>query len=474
MVELYLEVLEGEVRNMSTGRIDSVNVVLPDETVSSQLVSIDFTKLGQVRGYKKRAKTVGIVVHHTAGSGVDTAIRTLNQRGGLGYHYIVSFNGTIYNLVDPDYIAYHGSEANSNTVSVSLEGVATGTEKAVLAAGQPPVQRNNYTEVQIRNAASLVKALMNRYGLTKDKVLGHGEVEPFLIQKQIAAGKSVNVDPSAGVRGRGKLAAEGLRVVQYIRGSGTGPSQATLDEIWNTRGTAGTGAALGGGSTSSPNLPTITTDSYFKDTYTVPISGSGFGLVNDRIAIKEVKAGYDSLTVSVSTPTPIQDVVRNTALYAESQLEGELTLLRGVAEINAQFVAEAQSTLSKIDGLLPAEAAFLVQYDLFEFNPDLMRKQMTVNAGESNTAQSGDNQHAWRLPGKLAVTTTLLLPGVSGIRFGQVFRVGRTYEIFKKFGVFQTLGLTETISVNRGWTTEVYGRLIGIPSSKLIEKTISG
>ena len=437
---------------MPTGRIDSVNIVSPEGTVSSQSVAIDFTKLNRIKGGRQRSITVGIVVHHTAGSGVENAINTLNQRGGLGYHYIVSYNGTIYNLVDPDYIAFHGSEANSNTVSVSLEGSDTGQDD---------------TEIQIRNAASLVKALMNRYGLTKDKVLGHGEVEPFLIQKQIAAGKSVTIDPSAGVRGRGKRKTEGIKVVQYIRGAGTGPSQATLDEIWRTRGTAGTGTALGGG---SPNLPTLTPENYFKDTYIVPLSGSGFG----NNTLNALFSTPVQSTLSVGTPTPIQDVVKETALYAESQLDGELTLLRGVSEINAQFVAEAQSTLSKIDGLLPAEAAFLVQFDLFEFNGDLMRKQMTANAGDSNSAQAGDTQHAWRLPGKLAVTTTLLVPGVSGIRFGQVFRVGRTYEIFKKFGVFQTLGITENFSVNRGWTTEIYARLVGVPSSKRIEQVISG
>lgn len=450
--------------------ITETNILNTDGTISPSKIQIDGSKFGRIRQYNKRAKTLAVIVHHTAGIGVDSAITTLNNRGGLGYHYIVGLNGVIYNLADPDARVSHGSEANPTTVSVSLEGADTGTEKAVFAQGQPPVQRNDYTEIQIRNAASLVKALLDRYGLSKDKVLGHGEVEPFLIQKQIAAGKSTSVDPSVGVRGRGKLKAEGLRVVYYVRGQGTQPSQPLLDSIWSERNSSGTQSV-----TFPPNLPTITPDTYFKDTYTIPISGSGFGLVNDRIAIKELTVLPASRAeIQAGVKLPIQDAVRTTSLYAESQLEGELTLLRGVSEINAQFVAEAQSTLSKIDGLLPAEAAFLVQYDLFEFNPDLMRKQMTVNAGESNTAQAGDDQHAWRLPGKLAVTATLLLPGVSGIRFGQVFRVGRTYEIFKKFGVFQTLGLTETISVNRGWTTEVYGRLIGIPSSKLIEKTISG
>lgn len=462
---------------MPTGRIDSVNIVSPDGTVSSERVAIDFSKLGRLKGVRnQRSITVGIVVHHTAGPGVETAISALNTRtnSGLGYHYIVAYDGTIFNLVDPDYITFHGSEANSNTVSVSLEGTDTGGVKVPLYRNGPREAVFDHTLIQIRNAASLVKALMNRYGLTKDKVVGHGEVEPFLIQKQITeGGKSDSVDPPKGTKGRGKLKAEGIRVVQYIRGDGTGPSQATLDEIWKTRSTAGTGTALGGGA--SPNLPTLTPENYFRDTYIVPISGSGFGLVTDRIAIKEVKTGdYVRLDGSYGTPKPIQDVVQETALYAESQLDGELTLLRGVGEVNAQLAAETQATVSKIDGLLPAEAAFLVQFDLFEFNGDLMRKQMTVNAGDSNSAQAGDTEHAWRLPGKLAVTTTLLVPGVSGIRFGQVFRVGRTYEIFKKFGVFQTLGLTETISVNRGWNTEIYARLVGVPSSKLIGNVISG
>ena len=212
--------------------------------------------------------------------------------------------------------------------------------------------------------------------------------------------------------------------------------------------------------------PLSSFDSYFLNNYIKPISGSGFGLVTDRIAIKELTAPYETTTVSEAQPRPIQDVVRDTALIDSVQLEGELTLIRGIGEINAQFEADTKSILSRVDGFLPSEAAFLVQYDLFELYPDLMRQQMSANANDSNSAV--DYSHAWRAPGKLAITADITIPGISGFRIGQIFWIGRTYEHYKQFGAFQLFGLTEVIDVSRGWNTQLHARFNAMPTFKLV------
>jgi len=152
-------------------------------------------------------------------------------------------------------------------------------------------------------------------------------------------------------------------------------------------------------------------------------------------------------------------------LYSDSQLDGELALINLAAEANLTLQAEAKSNLAKIDNLIPAEAAFLIQRNLFELQPDLMRQQMSANAGSGN--REVDYSHAWRAPGKLAITADITIPGASGFRIGQIFWVGRTYEHYKKFGAFQLFGLTENITIGRGWNTTIHSRFNAMPTGKV-------
>jgi len=64
---------------------------------------------------------------------------------------------------------------------------------------------------------------------------------------------------------------------------------------------------------------------------------------------------------------------------------------------------------------------------------------------------------------KLATTVELTIPGVAGFSIGQIFWVDRISEQYKKIGAFQVFGLTETITMDRGWTTNIYARLNIIP-----------
>lgn len=199
--------------------------------------------------------------------------------------------------------------------------------------------------------------------------------------------------------------------------------------------------------------PVINTDKYFDDVYLTTIKKSGG--IQFAKAIEEKQVKYQSVV--------LQDKVKNDALINVTQLQSEIDFVRAVTGAGAAYAAEAKNIVSRVDALLPSEASFLVQYDLFEFSPDLMRQQMTANAGDG---QNVDYSHAWRSPGKLAVTANITIPGACGFKIGQIFWVGRTYEHYKDYGAFQLFGLTENIDMSRGWTTELYARFNAMPKNK--------
>lgn len=213
-------------------------------------------------------------------------------------------------------------------------------------------------------------------------------------------------------------------------------------------------------STSFALLNSQPLDQYMRNTYIAPLNTK---YPQDT----KVKAFTDKLQNGQETgiyDTSLKSWLEQNAIYSESQLQGELALIRLAEEANTTLVAEAKSNLSKVDGLIPAEAAFLVQANLFELQPDLMRQQMSANAG---SGEDPNYSHAWRSPGKLAITADLMIPGKAGFRIGQIFRVGRTYD-YKNQGAFQLFGLTEDISIDKGWTTTIHSRFNAMPLRKIV------
>jgi predicted chitinase len=234
--------------------------------------------------------------------------------------------------------------------------------------------------------------------------------------------------------------------VEFIQ-SGYGAE--LLAKVNDYTGTAGAGGA---------GIPASAYQSYFENTYIKPIEAIS---ANDN----QAKAYLDALKRgSILVPSAGNKSLQDTVIELSTiDISGELALLGATAAINFEFQEQQKSVLSRIDGLLPAEAAFAVQYDLFELNPDKMREAMLINAGNSPDPLYS---HAWRSPGKLAITVNLTIPGASGFKIGQIFRVGRTYD-YSKQGAFQLFGLTETIDTNKGWTTELYARFNAMPLGKI-------
>lgn len=214
---------------------------------------------------------------------------------------------------------------------------------------------------------------------------------------------------------------------------------------------------------------------YIIKTYTDPLKALRDGADSPFFDYLQDKL-TDKLVLSTKRPDgsssgnrTFKEYLEQDGIYRESQLDGEIALLNLAAEAQVKLQAQQATIRQRIDDLPSAAAAFLIQNNLFELSPDLMRGKMAANAGASFDlgAPTENYSHAWRSPGKLAITADLTIPGASGFRIGQIFRVGRTYDHYNRYGAFQLFGLTEEISVGRGWTTTIHSRFNAMPVGKI-------
>lgn len=71
----------------------------------------------------------------------------------------------------------------------------------------------------------------------------------------------------------------------------------------------------------------------------------------------------------------------------------------------------------------------------------------------------GNRANAWGAsPGALSISADLTLPGIAGLRIGELFWVDRIPSFYKVFGAFQIVSIEDTIDVGNGWQTKIGGR----------------
>lgn len=419
-----------------------------------------------VSTFGTRGATLAVMMHYTngkagipTGANGDTAesripgvLATLNTRDDnknanpdeLGYHYIIAKDGTVYQIADSDKIVRHAEEYNYSAVSVAID-----------ASIDTDIQ-----QIQATVAAGLVKSLLRKYNLNTSDVIGHDKSVTennvgALIRRVLNNNKELPETP-------------GLR--QRLLNSPPSPSSSEyVRSRWYIVNPNAAQPRSSTGTTSTPSTPSRDTlESYFKITYLDALARSGDTAkpTLDAFRNKQITTTYEAPLRSRQDAVPFQEALVDITVYSLTQLEGELALLQGVNEAQSKAEANAIGVLNRSEGLLPSEIAFIVLNDLIELYPDIMRNKMLANSSDSS-----DYAHAWRAPGKLAITANITIPGASGFRIGQVFWLGRTYAHYKYLGAFQLFGLTETITVDRGWTTQLYARFNAIPESKLIGLT---
>ena len=114
-----------------------------------------------------------IVVHQTdtEDQGKFTAYNIANYHvnnndwAGIGYHYLITDDGSIFKTNDEDKISYHASGYNSRSIGVAITGDHT-------------IGSDNYDIVDKKNYNALVYVLAklcNKYNLNVSDIIGHNE-----------------------------------------------------------------------------------------------------------------------------------------------------------------------------------------------------------------------------------------------------------------------------------------------------------
>lgn len=112
-----------------------------------------------------------IFIHCTAGSQKQTVadLRAEFKRKGWknpGYHYVISPDGAITQLLDEQQVSNGVQGYNSTSVNVAYIGGIDSNGKAI----------DNRTEAQKASLISLLKELRSRY--PKAQILGHRDISP--------------------------------------------------------------------------------------------------------------------------------------------------------------------------------------------------------------------------------------------------------------------------------------------------------
>ena len=113
---------------------------------------------------KPRKATEHIIIHHSVSGDVDAATihRWHRERGwhGIGYHYVIRFDGTIERGRPENTVGAHaGAAANGDSIGICLAGHLT---------------KHDPTEAQVNALVELIKDIYKRYG--ELVIIGHEEV----------------------------------------------------------------------------------------------------------------------------------------------------------------------------------------------------------------------------------------------------------------------------------------------------------
>lgn len=114
-----------------------------------------------------------IVLHHTGSNNFRGGLSTLTTPNGqksVSAHYLLAKDGTIYQLVDDKYRAYHAGESALHGVPTDVNARSIGIE--IVSDGTP----GSYTEAQYKALEKLVPYLMQEYKVPLDNLLGHKDV----------------------------------------------------------------------------------------------------------------------------------------------------------------------------------------------------------------------------------------------------------------------------------------------------------
>ena len=124
---------------------------------------------------RNNSKIQLIIIHYTALKNTLDAISYLcNKEKKVSSHYLISQNGTVYNLVKDKFRAWHAGHAFWQEI-IDINSVSIGIELDY----NPRGKNNKYSLKMISSLKKLILKLQKKYKINKKNILAHSDIAPF-------------------------------------------------------------------------------------------------------------------------------------------------------------------------------------------------------------------------------------------------------------------------------------------------------
>ena len=124
---------------------------------------------------RNNSKIQLIIIHYTALKNTLDAISYLcNKEKKVSSHYLISQNGTVYNLVKDKFRAWHAGEAFWQEIT-DINSVSIGIELDYNLGGK----NNKFSFKMIDSLKKLILELQKKYKINKNNILAHSDIAPF-------------------------------------------------------------------------------------------------------------------------------------------------------------------------------------------------------------------------------------------------------------------------------------------------------
>ena len=126
--------------------------------------------------FRKKNKTVKyIVIHYTGMKTLKLAYKKLSdERSDVSIHYLISRNGSVFNLLCPKYKAWHAGESKwkkykyINDYSIGIELENQGHDFGY----------SNYSKIQYRSLKKLINFLKKNFYILDESIVFHSDISP--------------------------------------------------------------------------------------------------------------------------------------------------------------------------------------------------------------------------------------------------------------------------------------------------------
>ena len=124
---------------------------------------------------RNNSKVQLIIIHYTAlKNTLDSISYLCKKEKKVSSHYLISQNGTVYNLVEDKYRAWHAGEAFWHEIT-DINSISIGIELDY----NPNGKNNKFSSQMIYSLKKLIRKLQKNYKINKNSILAHSDIAPF-------------------------------------------------------------------------------------------------------------------------------------------------------------------------------------------------------------------------------------------------------------------------------------------------------